>query len=159
MAFLVAALGLVTDQVTKVLAVERLSGEPPRPLVGEFLQLNLIYNPGAAFGLGGGFTVVFALLALVATCVAVWFALKVRTPAWAIAVGLVIAGVGGNLIDRIVRAPGPFHGHVVDFLQLPNWPIFNVADICINAGAILIIIQFIRGVNLDGTREGQEAKA
>jgi signal peptidase II len=159
LALLVAAVGLVIDQVTKVLAVDALTGEPPRPLVGELLQLNLTYNPGAAFGLGAGFTVAFAVLALIATGVATYFAFRVRTFAWAVAVGLVIAGVGGNLIDRVVRAPGPFRGHVVDFLQLPNWPIFNVADMCINAGAILIVIQFIRGVNIDGTREGKEAQA
>lgn len=153
LALAVACVGLGVDQVTKWLAVERLTGEPPRPLLGDVLQLNLIYNPGAAFGLGGGFTVAFGVLALVATCVALWFAFRVGTLPWAVAVGLLIAGIGGNLVDRVLRDPGPFHGHVVDFLQLPNWPIFNLADIFINAGAILIVIQFMRGVHLDGSRE------
>lgn len=153
LALLVAAAGLAADQVTKWLAVDRLTGAAPRPLVGDLLQLNLLYNPGAAFGLGEGFTVVLACLALVATTVAVRFAFTVGTVAWAVAIGLLIAGVGGNLIDRVLRDPGPFRGHVVDFLQLPNWPVFNIADICINAGAILIVIQFMRGVNVDGSRE------
>lgn len=153
LSFGVATLGLAADQVTKWLAVDRLSGEPPRPLVGDLLQLNLIYNPGAAFGLGGGFTVVFGLLALVATSVALWFAFRVGTTGWAVTVGLLIAGIGGNLVDRLFRDPGPLRGHVVDFLQLPNWPIFNLADMFINAGAILMVIQFMRGVHLDGTRE------
>ena len=59
----------------------------------------------------------------------------------------------GNLTDRIVRQPEPFHGHVVDFLMLPNWPVFNIADICINVAAGLIILQTFRGVALDGSRD------
>jgi signal peptidase II len=58
----------------------------------------------------------------------------------------------GNLTDRIFRDPAPLRGHVIDFLQLPNWPIFNVADICINIAAAVIILQAIRGVSVDGTR-------
>ncbi len=63
-----------------------------------------------------------------------------------------MAGVLGNLTDRLFRAPGPFHGHVVDFLQLPHWPIFNVADMCINVAAALIIVQAARGMSIDGRR-------
>lgn len=118
------------------------------------MRLNLVYNPGAAFGMGGRFTVAISVLAVVATLVATWFAFRARTVAWAVALGLVIAGVGGNLIDRLFREPGPLRGHVVDFLQLPNWPVFNIADMCINAGAALIVIQFVRGVEVDGSRIG-----
>ena len=137
-----------------MLAVERLTGEPPRDLVGSLLRLNLTYNPGAAFGLGGGFTVAISLLALVATVVAAVFAFRVGSTVWAVAFGLVMAGVSGNLCDRLFREPGPLRGHVVDFLQLPHWPIFNVADICINAGAALIVLQFVRGIEIDGSRHG-----
>ena len=63
-----------------------------------------------------------------------------------------MAGVLGNLTDRLFRSPGALRGHVVDFLQLPNWPIFNVADICINIAAGVIILQAVRGISLDGTR-------
>jgi signal peptidase II len=67
---------------------------------------------------------------------------------------LLLAGVAGNLTDRICCAsPGPFRGHVVDFLELPHWPIFNVADICINVAAVLILIQAFRGVRVDGSRD------
>lgn len=154
----IAALGVALDQWTKWLAVEHLADGRSRELVGELLQLQLTYNPGAAFGLGAGATVVLTLLALIATVVTLWFARQVGTPVWAIAVGLLVAGIGGNLIDRLARDPGPFRGHVVDFLRLPNWPIFNLADVFITSGAILIVIQFTRGLHLDGTREGAHAK-
>ena len=71
---------------------------------------------------------------------------------WAVAFGLLLAGITGNLTDRIFRAPGGLRGHVVDFLQLPHWPIFNVADMCINVAAALILVQAFRGIRLDGSR-------
>lgn len=151
-AVLIAVAALIVDQVTKLMAVEHLTDQPAKPVLGEVLQLNLTYNPGAAFGLGGGFTPVFAVLAAAATVVALWFIRRVRTPLWALALGLLTAGIAGNLIDRLVREPGVMHGHVVDFLQLPNWPIFNVADVCINLGVALILLQTIRGVQIDGGR-------
>ncbi len=147
-----AALALLIDQLTKVMAVRHLTGAAPRDLLGELLRLNLTYNPGAAFGLGAGFTLAITALAAVAVAVIAVFITKARTVAWAVALGLALAGVAGNLCDRVLRDPGVLRGHVVDFLQLPHWPIFNVADMCINAGAALIVIQFIRGIELDGTR-------
>ncbi|MCW2846585.1 MAG: peptidase signal peptidase, partial [Marmoricola sp.] len=76
---------------------------------------------------------------------------------WAVALGLLLAGVTGNLVDRIFRAPGPFRGHVVDFFALPNWPVFNVADICIDVAGALFVILLLRGVRLDGSRHHHEA--
>jgi signal peptidase II len=63
----------------------------------------------------------------------------------------------GNLTDRVFRAPGFLRGHVVDFLQLPNWPIFNVADMCINVAAVLIVVQAVRGISIDGSRSRDAA--
>jgi signal peptidase II len=72
---------------------------------------------------------------------------------WAVALGLLCAGVSGNLSDRVFRAPGFLRGHVVDFLQLPHWPIFNVADSCISAAAVLILVlSVIRNVGINGQR-------
>jgi signal peptidase II len=87
---------------------------------------------------------------------------RVGTTGWAVALGLLLGGVAGNLTDRMVRDPGPLRGHVIDFLHLPHWPVFNVADICINVAAALIIWQSWRGVPLRGRRrevtvEGSEA--
>ena len=149
---LVATLLYVTDQVTKYLAVEHLTGQPDRPLVGDLLQLHLTRNPGAAFSTGTAFTEVLTGIAIVAVGVVLWLSRRLGSRAWAVAMGLLLAGVGGNLTDRMLREPGPFRGHVIDFLMLPHWPIFNVADMCINVAAGLVLVQAFRGVRLDGSR-------
>jgi len=149
---LVAAALYAADQVTKYLAVAHLTGEPDKPLVGDLLQLHLTRNPGAAFSTGTAFTEVLTCVAIVAVGVVLWLSRRLGSAAWALALGLLLAGVGGNLTDRMLREPGPFRGHVIDFLMLPNWPIFNVADMCINAAAGLILVQAFRGIRLDGSR-------
>ena len=80
-----------------------------------------------------------------------WFARRVGTAIWAIALGLLLAGIAGNLTDRIFRDPGPLRGHVVDLFMIPHWPVFNVADICIDVAAVLILLQAFRSVRLDGS--------
>ena len=149
---LVLAVAYATDQVTKALAVARLDPGVDVQVVGDLLRLHLTRNPGAAFSAGTDYTPFFTALAVVATVVVLWVARKVRSTAWAVTFGLLLAGITGNLTDRLVRAPEPLHGHVVDFLRLPNWPIFNVADICINLAAGLVLLLTFRGVRLDGTR-------
>jgi signal peptidase II len=93
---------------------------------------------------------VIAVFAVVAFVVVLVLARRVRTTGWAWALGLLLAGIAGNLTDRIFREPGFLRGHVIDFLQLPHWPIFNVADICINVAAALIVVQSVRGIPLAG---------
>ena len=149
---LVAALLYAADQVTKYLAVEHLTGQADKPLVGDLLQLHLTRNPGAAFSTGTAFTEVLSCVAIVAVGVVLWLSRRIGSALWAVALGVLLAGVAGNLTDRLFRAPGPLKGHVVDFLMLPHWPIFNVADMCINVAAGLILIQAFRGIRLDGTR-------
>jgi signal peptidase II len=150
---LVAATAYVVDVVSKMVAVDRLTGRPDVEIVGDFFVLHLVRNPGAAFSTGTGFTQVFALLATAAVVVILWFVRKVGSAVWAVALGFLLAGVLGNLTDRLLREPGPLRGHVIDFFMLPNWPVFNVADICINIAAGLILVQVFRGVHLDGRRE------
>lgn len=150
---LLAAFLYVLDQVSKALAEAHLEGRADVPVVGELLQLRLVYNPGAAFSLGTEYTVVLSCIAMVAAVAVVWFSRRIGSTLWAVALGFLMAGVCGNLTDRLFRDPGPLRGHVVDFLMLPNFPIFNVADMCINVAAGLILIQAFRGIRLDGTHE------
>ena len=150
--FGVFALLYALDQGTKWLAVDRLTGEPDKPLVGDLLQLHLTRNPGAAFSTGTNHTWLFTGLAFAAVLVVLWLSRRVRSLLWAVAFGTLLAGILGNFTDRVFRAPGGLRGHVVDFLMLPHWPIFNVADMCINVAAGLILVQAFRGVRLDGTR-------
>jgi signal peptidase II len=138
------------DQGTKALAAAHLTPGEPRHLVGSLLRLNLTRNAGAAFSTGTSHTVLFSVLAIAALVVVLYVALRAGTVLWAIALGVLAAGIAGNLTDRIARAPGGFSGHVVDFLELPHWPIFNLADICITVAALLILIQAYRGVRLGG---------
>lgn len=122
------------------------------PVLGDWFSLHLTFNPGAAFSTGTRFTVVFTFLAVVAVLVVLWLSRRLGSPLWAVGLGLLLGGVAGNLTDRLVRDPAPLRGHVVDFLMLPHWPVFNLADVCINAAAGIIILQTVRGVTLSGAR-------
>jgi signal peptidase II len=148
----VFALLYAVDQASKWLAVDRLTGKPDKHLVGDVLVLHLTRNAGAAFSTGTGYTELFSCVAVAAVLVVLWLSRGVRNAVWAIGFGLLLAGITGNLTDRLVRAPGVLRGHVVDFLMLPHWPIFNVADMCINVAAALILLQAFRGIRLDGSR-------
>ena len=156
---LTALIAYAVDLGTKTWAVDALSGGRDRALIGDLLTLHLTFNPGAAFSTGTEYTVLLTCLAIVAVCLVLVFSVRVRSGLWAVAFGLLLGGVAGNLTDRLFREPGPMRGHVVDFLQLPNWPVFNVADICINVAAGLIILQTFRGIALNGSRESHEPVA
>jgi signal peptidase II len=155
----IAVTAYTIDVVSKIVAVRLLTGEPRVPLVGDLFSLYLTYNSGAAFSFLTGHTEVLTVVAVVAVGVILWVARRLRSTGWAIALGFLLGGVAGNLTDRIVREPGPFRGHVVDFFMLPNFPIFNVADICINIAAVTIVVQAVRGVNVDGTRHDELGEA
>ncbi len=148
--FVVAALtAYAVDVLSKVWAVERL-GDGDIEVLGSWFRLHLVRNPGAAFSTGEQFTVVFSVVATLAAVVVVWFGRRLGNRTWGVALGLLLAGICGNLTDRLLREPGPFRGHVVDLFAVPNWPVFNVADICIDVAAGLILVQAFRNVRLDG---------
>lgn len=139
--------GLVAlDQVTKLLAEQRLVPGQRVDLLGDVLGLRLIYNSGAAFGLGTSVTPVLTVTAVVAVVAVTVGIVRSQNGWWTAALSLLLAGAAGNLIDRLVRDPGFARGAVVDFLQLPSWPIFNVADICIVSAAVLLVLLSFRGV-------------
>lgn len=155
----VALAAYAVDVISKIIAVARLEGRPDVRLVGDVFSLHLVRNPGAAFSTGTAYTEVFSGVAIVAVLVILYLSRRVGSAGWAVALGLLLAGVAGNLTDRLVREPGPLRGHVIDFFMLPHWPVFNVADICIDVAAALILIQVYRGVRLDGRRASREAGA
>jgi signal peptidase II len=146
----VVAVAYAADVLTKVVAVETLSGRPDVEVVPGVLDLHLTRNPGAAFSLATGMTVVLTLVAAVVAVVVVRIATQLRDRTWAVALGLLLGGALGNLTDRLLREPGPLRGHVVDFLRLPHWPVFNLADVAIVVAAALILVQCVRGVGVDG---------
>ena len=152
----IAVAWVTTDQITKNIAETRLSDGSTHPFIGELLQFHLVYNPGAAFSMGTGATGLLTILAVTVTVVIIWNARRLGSLGWAIGLGLLLGGAVGNLIDRLTREPGFGKGHVVDFLMLPNFPIFNVADIGITSAAVLIGLLALRGINPDGSRSSDE---
>ena len=145
-----AALVLVLDQASKVWALRSLTPGEPVDLVGSLIRLNLIRNPGAAFSIGNGST---WLLTAVSLGILVWViagARKVGNMPWAVALGLLLGGAVGNLLDRGFREPGPGRGHVVDFIDYFGLFIGNVADIAIVVGAGIILVLSFRGTSLSG---------
>ena len=149
----IAILTIASDVATKVAAVELLSARDPVEVVPGVLDLTLVRNPGAAFGLGTGLTWLLTVVAIVVVAVVLRMAGRLRDRGWAVALGLLLGGAVGNLIDRLLRQPGPMRGHVIDFLQLPNWPVFNLADSAICVAAAVVMWRSLRGVGLDGRTE------
>ncbi|CAL8971872.1 Lipoprotein signal peptidase [Propionicimonas sp. T2.31MG-18] len=157
----IAVAGFVADLLTKNLVLATLDPEKPIPLLGGLVTLQLIRNPGAAFSMGENFTVVLTLVAITALVgVLGWVVPRIRHIGWAVAIGMLLAGITGNLADRLFREPAPFHGHVIDFIQLPYFAIFNVADIFITGAAVLVIwLSMITQVSLGGVRLKERAGA
>lgn len=155
------ALGVVFfDQLTKHWAVTVLG---PDRVIDVFwtLQWNLAFNSGMAFSRGQGFG---PLIAVVATVVIVWLLVTLRTESSRLStfgMGLVIGGAAGNLIDRAFRGEAWLRGAVVDFIDFQWFPIFNIADICINVGAGALILNSVlsarRAKELEAT-EFEEAR-
>jgi signal peptidase II len=144
-----AAALVVLDQVSKAIAVAALADRGPVDLLGGLITLRLVRNAGAAFGMASGFTIVLTALAVVVSVVIVRFARRLTSVRWSIALGLLLGGAIGNLIDRIFRAPAPFEGHVIDFLDSPITLVFNIADVAITCAGAFMVVLTLRGVPVD----------
>jgi signal peptidase II len=160
----VAAVVLAADVVSKIIVVATLSDRrclvggrvlvlpAPIRLLGGVLTLCESRNPGAAFGIGGtSTTIVFTAIALGVIAFIIRTSRQIYSLPWAVALGLLLGGATGNLTDRIFRSPGPLRGWVVDWIQLPHWPVFNLADSAITCGVVLFVLLAARGHRLDGT--------
>jgi len=150
----VAAFVLAADIITKAVVVAHLRPDQPVHLIGNVLTFWLTRNPGAAFSVGTGETIIFTVIAFGVVVYIARTARRLYSLGWAIALGLLLGGAMGNLGDRIFRSPGLFRGYVVDWIGVvPRYyPIFNLADSAIVCGGILTVILALRGYHLDGTR-------
>jgi signal peptidase II len=148
----IAALVVLADQGSKALAVRKLTGGQRVDVVGSLLGLRLTRNPGAAFSMATGATWLLTLVALVVVVVVIRISRRLGSVGWTIALGLLLGGALGNLTDRLTREPGFFRGHVIDFLVLPHWPVFNLADWSIVTAACLIALLSVIGIGIDGQR-------
>ncbi|MFE2408793.1 signal peptidase II [Kitasatospora sp. NPDC059408] len=154
----VAVLAFLIDLGSKLLVVARLENHAAIKVVGDVVTFQVIRNSGAAFGMGQALTVVFTMIAS-AVIVVIWrIARRLYSLSWAIALGLLLGGALGNLTDRLFRAPGVFRGHVVDFISVQHFAVFNLADSAIVCGGILVVLLSFRGSNPDGTVHQQAEK-
>ena len=151
----VAAFVLAADIISKAIVVSQMADHAPIRLLGGLLTITLTRNGGAAFSIATSMTIVFPALAVGVIVYILRAARNLRSIGWAITLGLLLGGATGNLLDRIFRAPGPFQGHVVDWIQLPDWPVFNLADASIVCAGVLVVLLALRGIRLDGTRPAQ----
>jgi signal peptidase II len=143
---------IVIDQITKLIVERNMRPYDPIPVLGEFFRLTFIYNRGAAFGLHLGEWSRFIFMGLAVAAVVVLFVMYRNTP-WSdrlrlLAIASVTGGAIGNVIDRVRSSRG-----VVDFLDMDfpdlwmgefRWPVFNVADIAVTCGAILLAVSLWR---------------
>lgn len=161
--WLVAAAVVAADQLTKQWALRALEPGVKRPLVGEFLSLQLVFNDGAAFSLGAGYTWVLTLVALGVTAGIVYYARRARSGFAVALVGVGLGGAVGNLIDRLFREPSFGQGHVVDMINYNGWFVGNVADIAIVGAALVFVLAGLRGVKVleqtPASAEGDHAAA
>jgi lipoprotein signal peptidase len=155
----VAAGVYIVDVVSKIVVVATLSGHAPVRLLGGLLNLLVLRNSGAAFSIGTSMTIVFTAIAVGVIGFILYAARRLRSLPWAIMLGLLLGGATGNLTDRLLRSPGIFRGDVVDWIQLPHWPVFNVADSAIVCGGVLAVLLAARGIHVDGTRDGHRSAA
>lgn len=136
----------VLDLATKLWAVSTLSDRSNIKVIGDFLQLTLVRNPGAAFSVAEGATVFLTLFGFLVMAVIFYYSTRITSRGWSVVLGLAMGGILGNLVDRIFREPGVFRGHVIDWLQIPNWPVFNIADTAIVAAAAISMILSLRNI-------------
>jgi lipoprotein signal peptidase len=148
----IAAAVLALDVISKVVMVAQLSDRPPIRLFGGLLTLLVTRNSGAAFSIGTGMTFVFTLIAAAVVVAILRTARNLRSLPWAVVLGLLLGGAMGNLVDRLFRSPGRFAGHVVDWIELPHWPVFNLADSAIVCGGAIAVLLAAKGLQIDGTR-------
>ncbi|WP_051710954.1 signal peptidase II [Streptomyces sp. NRRL S-350] len=146
-----AVLAYALDLGSKLMAVSRLEGQEPVTVAGRVLTLQLFRNSGAAFSSGQAFTAVFTAIAVAVVVVITRVARRLQSLPWAVALGLMLGGALGNLTDRIFRAPAVFRGHVVDFISVEHFAVFNLADSAIVCGGALMVLMSIRGTSLDGS--------
>jgi signal peptidase II len=140
----VAVASLVAiDQLTKHWAVTMLA-DGPVEVVGDTAQFALSRNPGGAFGRFQGMTTLLAIGAIVVSVLIVREARHATDRVKFIGYVLVLGGALGNLADRIFRSPGFLRGHVVDFVAIGDFPVFNFADSCITIGAVLLVWRTLR---------------
>lgn len=141
---IIAILAATIDQVTKAIMLATLEPGIPQPVIGDWFRFYLLFNPGAAFSMGTNSTWLFTTIQLCFVLGIAWYSSKVPEKWQAIGLALIAGGALGNLIDRLFRDPGFYFGHVVDFISVGSFAVFNIADSCITIGVICFVFGVMR---------------
>ena len=139
LALIMIAVGII-DQILKQIMVSALTPGEPFYLIGDWFRLLLVFNPGAAFSLGSDSTWLFTTIQLAFVVGALIAAPRLKTRWEIVGLSLIAGGALGNLIDRLFREPGFWFGHVVDYISVGSFAVFNFADMAINVGVVVFII-------------------
>lgn len=142
-----AASVVIFDQGTKFWAEATLELGVPVPVIGEAIQWRLIYNPGAAFGIGAEFTWILSIVAALAVVGLAVFVSRITSVPWALAAGALLGGAISHLGDRLFREPGFARGEIVDFIDYFGFFVGNIADIALVGGAIAIVLLSLIGLS------------
>jgi len=144
--FSLAAFWIALDQLTKLWAETALVGQPRAPILGGWFGLVLVYNPGAAFGLGTGFVWILTVIAGIAVVVLFVAALRTHTLLWSLAIGSMLGGAVSHFFDRLLRGDTIGSGKIVDFIDYGGFFVGNVADIALVGAAIGSVLLSFLGV-------------
>ena len=128
------------DQLLKIIMVAWLEPGVPHPVIGDWFRFYLLFNPGAAFSMGQNSTWLFTTLQLAFVIGALWFGPRMSTRWEAFGLALVAGGALGNLCDRLFREPGFWFGHVVDYISVGSFAVFNLADAAITVGVVVFVV-------------------
>lgn len=139
MAVIILAVAAV-DQVVKAIMLSWLEPGVPVPVIGDWFRFFLLFNPGAAFSMGADSTWLFTTIQLVFVVGIAIAAPRIRERGQALGLALIAGGALGNLIDRLFRDPGFWFGHVVDFISVGSFAVFNIADAAITVGVVVFVI-------------------
>lgn len=147
------------DQVIKYIVETNMYVGQTIPVIDGLLWWRYYLNPGAAFSMGESTTWIFTIISTVGALVCAVLISRARSLVWVLSLAVLAGGIVGNLHDRLFRAPGFGVGHVVDYISVPNFAIFNLADsaICVSM-AVIVLLTFL-GFRMDGTREVSAQKA
>lgn len=145
------AVGAV-DQGIKQLMLNWLEPGVPQPVIGDWFRFYLLFNSGAAFSMGENLTWLFTAIQLAFVLGALWFGPRMTSKWEALGLALIAGGALGNLIDRLFRDPGFWFGHVVDYISVGNFAVFNLADASITVGVVVFILGTIAAEMKGGER-------
>lgn len=152
MAVIILAVAAV-DQVVKAIMLSWLEPGVPVPVIGDWFRFFLLFNPGAAFSIGADSTWLFTTIQLTFVVVIAILAPKIRDRWQAVGLAMIAGGALGNLIDRLFRDPGFWFGHVVDYISVGGFAVFNIADASITCGVVVFVIAMLTEERREKDRE------